>query len=202
MLKKQMQEYVNKSIGKEDTEVQSLQLFQEEYNYINKHSLISSEKINVDKIESASRFNDAYIERCDKETENLINEENISFLEQPLSYLKEHKNEFIYLESPWFEIIGVDAVSIEMDDVFGNYDVMLGLRLQKKLEKELKEQLHTLMQESDSSFDVMFSHDDGLWNVNFALNDISGFSENMSIKEAYILVYSSIFKLAEEIEEK
>ena len=80
------------------------------------------------------RFKDVYIERCDKETEELLAEESSSFLEQPIEYFKNHKNEFMYLESEWFDLIGVDAISFEADSVFGTYDVMMGLKLQKKYE--------------------------------------------------------------------
>ncbi|MFC4322885.1 branched-chain amino acid aminotransferase [Litchfieldia salsa] len=201
MLKKQIEAYVNLKI---DTEGKGhpFELFKEEFNYVNKYNLLPNNDVNLNEIDSSSRFDDAYIERCDKETENVINEENSSFLDHPITYLKEHKNEFIYLESSWFDLIGVDAISIEQDDVFGNYDVMLGLKLQKKMENELKKQLLLLMQEDESSFDVIFSHDDGLWNVNFSLNDIKGFNEEMSIKDAYNLIYSSIFNLVEEIEKR
>ncbi|MBD8067973.1 branched-chain amino acid aminotransferase [Bacillus sp. PS06] len=198
MLRKQIQNYINNKI---ETGEKTLEVYNEEYNYIHKHNLLDA-NTNMNIIEGNSRFNDAYIERSDKETEELLSEENHSFLNQPLTYLKDHKNEFIYLESPWFDIIGVDAVSIEVDDVFGNYDVMLGLKIPKKLEKALKDQLLLLMQNDSTSFELSFSQNDGLWDVNFSLNAINEFHEEMTIGSAYQLVYTSIFQLIEVIEEK
>jgi hypothetical protein len=135
-----------------------------------------------------SNFTDAYIERCSKETETMIANEPSSFLNQPITYLKEHKNEFIYVESILFEQIGVEGVSLEVDDVFGTYDVMLGLKLQKKFEKLLKEQLNSSLQGDEAEFDLMFSHDDGLWELNFALNYVDGYKESLSLNEAFQLI--------------
>jgi hypothetical protein len=146
-----------------------------------------------------SSFTDAYIERCSKETETMITNESNSFLNQPLTYLKEHKNEFIYVESILFEKIGVEGVSLEVDDVFGTYDVMLGLKLQKKFEKMLKEQLNSSLHGDEAKFDLMFSHDDGLWNLNFALNYAEGFKETMSMNEAFQVIHQFLSQLVESI---
>jgi hypothetical protein len=137
---------------------------------------------------SNSNFSDAYIERCSKETETMIAKESSDFLNQPIIYLKEHKNEFIYVESTLFEEVGVEGVSLEVDDVFGTYDVMLGLKLQKKFEKLLKEQLNSSLQGDEAKFDLMFSHDDGLWELNFALNYVDGYKESLSLNEAFQLI--------------
>ncbi|MEW9050671.1 MAG: branched-chain amino acid aminotransferase [Neobacillus sp.] len=130
----------------------------------------------------------AYIERCSKETENMIAQESSAFLNQPLSYLKDHKSEFIYLESTDFEPIGVDAVSLEIDDVFGTYDVMLGLKLQKKYEAVIREYLNSHLNGDEGKFDLIFSGDDGLWNLNFALNYVEGYSEDLSLHSAFNLI--------------
>jgi hypothetical protein len=146
-----------------------------------------------------SNFTDAYIERCSKETETMIANEPSSFLNQPITYLKEHKNEFIYVESILFEQIGVEGVSIEADDVFGTYDVMLGLKLQKKFEKMLKEQLNNSLHGGEAKFDLMFSHDDGLWDLNFALNYVDGYQENISLNDAFQIIHQFLTHLVETI---
>jgi hypothetical protein len=133
-------------------------------------------------------FEGAYIERCSKETENMIAQESSTFLNQPLSYLRKHKSEFIYLESTVFEPIGVDAVSLETDDVFGTYDVMLGIKLQKKYEPAIKDYLNSHLDGDEAKFDLMFSGDDGLWNLNFALNYVAGYSEDLSLNDAFSLI--------------
>jgi hypothetical protein len=146
-----------------------------------------------------SNFTDAYIERCSKETETMIANESSSFLNQPITYLKEHKNEFIYVESTLFEQVGVEGVSLEADDVFGTYDVMLGLKLQKKFEKMLKEQLNHSLHSDETKFDLMFSHDDGLWDLNFALNYVAGYNEDMTLNNAFQLIHQFLFNLVETV---
>lgn len=142
---------------------------------------------------------DAYIERCDKETEELIAKETDSFLSQPLDHLKKHKKEFLFLESKQFEAIHVDAVSLEVDDVFGTYDVMLGLKLQKKFGNVLKEELNQNLKGSEAKFDLLFSNEDGLWDLNFALNYVNGFREDLSIGEAFELIHQFLVKLVEKV---
>ncbi|PAE44273.1 branched-chain amino acid aminotransferase [Bacillus sp. 7884-1] len=148
-----------------------------------------------------SNFTDAYIERCSKETETMIANESSNFLNQTITYLKEHKNEFIYVESKLFEQIGVEGVSLEADDVFGTYDVMLGLKLQKKFEKMLKEQLNNSLQGDEAKFDLMFSYDDGLWDLNFALNYVDGYTENLTIHEAFQLIHQFLNTLVHTIKQ-
>jgi hypothetical protein len=148
-----------------------------------------------------SSFNEAYIERCSKETETMIANESSSFLTQPITYLKEHKSEFIYVESALFEEIGVEGVSLEVDDVFGTYDVMLGLKLQKKFEKLLKEQLNYSLHGDEAKFDLVFSHDDGLWDLNFALNYVDGYTESISIHEALQLIHQFLTTLVHTVKQ-
>lgn len=145
-------------------------------------------------------FEDAYIERCDKQTENMIRNESASFLTQPLVFLKKHKNEFIYLESQSFDAVRADSISLEADDVFGTYDVMLGLRLQKKFAGGLNEFLNGHLNGEGAKFDLVFSGEEGLWNLNFALDYIEGFDENMSIGEAFQLIYRFLSQLMEAVE--
>jgi hypothetical protein len=196
MLKDQIMKYITAQQANENAD--GIGIYKEEKEYAEKNQL-AVDNLLVEK-DANTRFTDAYIERCDKESENMIRNENSSFLSEPLVYLKKHKNEFIYLESNWFELIGIEAVSLEADDVFGTYDVMLGLKLQKKFEKILKEHLNSHLHGDEAKFDLMFSHDDGLWNLNFALNYVEGFTEEMTIGEAFLLIYRFLFKLVEAAE--
>ncbi|TMU88372.1 branched-chain amino acid aminotransferase [Bacillus sp. BHET2] len=150
--------------------------------------------------ETSSRFQDAYIERCNKETEEPIDIEPVVFLNQTISYLKEQKNEFIFLESLWFNVIGVEGVSIEVDDVFGSYDAMLGLKLQKKHRSVIEQFLEKSLQ-GESSYDLLFNGEDGLWDLNFTLNDHSDFHEELSMLAVYELIYSTLFKLLQAVDE-
>ena len=138
------------------------------------------------------------MERCDKETEELLAVEEASFLDQPIQYFTSHINEFIYVESTWFNIISVDAISFEVDSVFRTYDVMLGLKVQKKYGNNINSFLSTNL--NNGVFDLVFNQSDGLWDVNFSLNDMENFDEKWSIKEAFSHIYSLLFQLAETIE--
>lgn len=195
MLKKQIESYISKSLIEKKVE-----LFKEEKDYVEKHKLIADDIIIVEK-ENASRFTDAYMERSNKESEELISEENSAFLSQPIEYLKKNKDEFLYFESQWFELIGVEALSLEVDDVFGTYNAMFGLKFQKKMGEVLKTYLSKELQGGIGSFSLMFNQGDGLWDVNFALDNLKGFREDMSLEEAFNLIYHFVFILVQTIEE-
>jgi hypothetical protein len=196
MLKDQIKQYITEQQNSHSGN--SITIFKEEKDYVEKNQLAGN--LQFSEQDASVRFADAYIERCDKETENMLKNESSSFLSQKLDYLKKHKNEFIYLESNWFDLIGVEAVSVEADDVFGTYDVMLGLKLQKKFEKTLKENLNSQLHGDEAKFDLMFSLEDGLWNLNFPLNYVEGFHEEITIGEAFQLIYRFLFQLVEAAE--
>jgi len=145
---------------------------------------------------------DAYIERLDKETEEVLGKETASFLEQPITYFKNHLNEFMYLESPAFEQINVDAVSFEVDDVFRTYSMLLGLKLQKKYQSNIKEFLTANLHGDDANVSLMFNGDDGLWDLNLSIDHVEGFREDLTISEAYQLVYQLISTLVGTLKSK
>ncbi|WP_010281053.1 hypothetical protein [Bacillus timonensis] len=198
MLQKQMKNYISSELMSEEKQVA---VYQEEKEYIEKYKLISNDITLIEK-DPTTRFLEAYIERCDKETEETLSKELFGFLEHPIDYLQKHKNEFLYFESEWLELIGVDAIAFEMNDVFGTYDVMVGLKLQKKYGPSLKENLRKELQGDEAKFELMFNQNDGLWDLNFALNYVNGFKEEMSLEEAYRLIYQFLFKLVELTEER
>ncbi|MFJ7754528.1 branched-chain amino acid aminotransferase [Peribacillus muralis] len=195
MLRKRMEAYISKSISNDQLEV-----FNEEKEYIEKHKLITEDTTIMLK-ENTSRFADAYIERSNKESEELIAVENASLLAQPIEYLKKNKDEFLYFESNWFELIGVEALSVECDDVFGTYNAMFGLKFQKKMGEALKTYLKMQIQEDVGSFSLMFNQGDGLWDVNFALNNVNGFRDDLTLDDAFNLIYHFLFILVQTIEE-
>ncbi|RUL49872.1 hypothetical protein [Lysinibacillus antri] len=145
---------------------------------------------------------DAYIERCDKETEDTIAQEQSSFLATPITYFKQHLNEFLYIESPTFEAVKIDAISLEVDDVFRTYMVLLGLKVQKKhtstIKTFLEEHLHTT---ETKNYSAMFSGEDGLWELNIPIDFIEGFSESMTVHEALTLALQFIQKLIQTTEQ-
>ncbi|NRD79652.1 branched-chain amino acid aminotransferase [Bacillus sp. BRMEA1] len=194
MLKERILEYIH---DYSEQNGENIALFPEEKEYAQKHELLDVPLVDM---EANLRFSDAYIERCDKETENMIRIESSDFLTQPLVYLHKRQNEFIYIESKWFDIVQVEAISLELDDVFKTYDVMLGLKLQKKFSASIREYLQSHLNGENANFDLIFSNDDGLWNLNFALNDLNGFDENMTIGEGYQLIYRFLFEMIAELE--
>ncbi|MBT2641410.1 branched-chain amino acid aminotransferase [Bacillus sp. ISL-41] len=193
MLKNQVEKYI--TIQKNPVE-----LHNEEKEYAVRQGLLHG--VEVKELESDARFADAYVERGNKETEEFLGEESFKFLNQPIAYFKERKNEFMYLESKWFDLIGVDAVSLEKDDVFGTYDVMLGLKLQKKYESGIKKYLEENLHGEGSRYDLMFDANEGVWSLNFALNGLDGYREDLLIRDAYNLIYGFLFRLAESLENK
>ena len=173
--------------------------FKEEIEYARKQDIINAANT-IKEIDPIARFKDAYIERGDKETEEFLGEESAGFLDQPASYLKKHINEFIYIESDWFSVVNAESICLEVDDVFGTFEVMLGLKLQKKYEKAIKSYLEDELI-GDIKVSLLFSQNDGLWDFNFALNNIEGFNDELPIGEVLVLVYRFLFKLAETIED-
>lgn len=129
------------------------------------------------------------IERCDKETEEVLGKEDPSFLNNIVTYLKEHLNEFVYIESSSFEEARIDSMSIEVDDVFGIYMALFGFRAPKKFGDSIKAYLKENLIGEEIRLSVMFSNEDGLWEMNLPINSIEGYDESMSIEDATKLTH-------------
>ncbi|MGW5891174.1 hypothetical protein [Priestia megaterium] len=197
MLQSNIQTYIEKEMN---VQGQSLSLYQEEKEYALQKELVP-QNLMIEEKEASSRFKDSYIERVDKETDELIAEESpLSFLDTPLSYLEEHRSEFLYVESKWFEFIKLDGCSFEVDDVFGTYKVLTGLHMQKKFSSVLKQFFAKELNDGPTSAQLLFNDKDGLWDVNIELDAIKEFDEKMSIGEALVLTYRFFFHLVEYVE--
>ncbi|MDD1515187.1 hypothetical protein [Priestia megaterium] len=197
MLQSNIQTYIEKEMN---VQGQSLSLYQEEKEYALQKKLVP-QNLMIEEKEESLRFKDSYIERVDKETDELIAEKSpLSFLDTPISYLKEHTSEFLYVESKWFEFIKLDGCSFEVDDVFGTYKILTGLHMQKKFGSLLKQFFAKELNESPTSVQLLFNDKDGLWDVNIELDAIKEFNEKMSIGEVLILTYRFFFHLVEYVE--
>lgn len=197
MLQSNIQTYIEKEMN---VQGQSLSLYQEEKEYALQKELVP-QNLMIEEKEASLRFKDSYIERVNKETDELIAEESpLSFLDTPISYLKEHRSEFLYVESKWFEFIKLDGCSFEVDDVFGTYKVLTGLHMQKKFGSLLKQFFAKELNESPTSVQLLFNDKDGLWDVNIELDAIKEFNEKMSIGEVLVLTYRFFFHLVEYVE--
>ena len=143
---------------------------------------------------------DVYIERCDKESENLLQEEGTEFLEQPIEYLNKNKNEFIYIESNEFDRLGVSGLSLEVDDIFGTYSVLLGLKQKKKVGPAIKSYLENNLHGTEGNYSLVFNQGDGLWDINFAISYVEGFNNQSSIKDSCSLICEFLNKMIQSVE--
>jgi len=198
MIKKQMELQI---ATKRNAQGTRMDFFPEERIYAEKHQLLTSENV-VNEIDTSLRFSEAIIERCNKETEELISKELPTFLGQTLVYLKTNRNEFLYVEFASLTTIGVDAIALEFDEVFETYTAMLGLKLQKKYGNSIKTYLNNHLIGERATYSVLFSEEDGLWHVNIPLDHINNFKENMSLEDAFEHIYRFLFILVENIEEQ
>ena len=196
MLKQQLEQYIAELL---QTEPPKIELYKEEKQYAEKHQLLPAGVEVV--VNDASRFSDAYLERCEKDTVALIIVETSKFLDEKINHLKTHIEEFLYVESNSFDLVGVDAISLEVDDVFKTYTAMFGLQMKKKYESQVKEYLDANLTGEAGKYSVVFSGKDGLFDLNFALDYATGFNEEMTFLEAYDFIYSFIFSMVAEIED-
>ncbi|WP_299088436.1 branched-chain amino acid aminotransferase [uncultured Metabacillus sp.] len=208
MLKDVLKQFIVTEIEKLQKNQQKggiVEIYKEEKDYIERHQIIDDnlrETFTFKEKKPITRFDDAYIERGIKETEEVIDTETSSFLTRPVKYLKEHMDEFIYIETKWLELIGVDAISLEVDDVFKTYDALLGLKLQKKHEKVIRNYLIKESVCKDVSFDLIYNQKDGMWDLNVSLECLQGFIEEITLGEAMCIIYRFLFKLVETVEEE
>lgn len=137
------------------------------------------------------------IERCHKETEAVIQKETGDFLSRSVSYLKENTEEFLYIESPAFEAIRIDALVLEIDDVFQTYTALFGLGLQKKLREPMKSFLDANLQGDGIQYSMLFSGEDGVWDVNVTLNGMEGFDETLTLEQTVQLVVRFVADLVD-----
>ncbi|RKJ08965.1 hypothetical protein D7X33_49875 [Butyricicoccus sp. 1XD8-22] len=146
---------------------------------------------------------DLYIERCNKETEEVISQEAAAFLTTPVKHLKQNLNEFLYIESPAFDPIKTDAITLELDDVFKTYMVLLGFKVQKKHSGTIKGYLeNNLHGDGIKNYSAMFSNEDGLWDLNIPLDFIEGFKEELTISEVIEITYNFLLGLTQTIEQQ
>lgn len=139
-------------------------------------------------------------ERYDKETEELVSKDSMEFLNTPLSHLKEKKNEYVYLQSENMDTLKVDGLVLEYDEVFEVYTAMFGLSFQKKFAPKIEAYLNEHYNSEKMNYSMMFSGDEGLWEINLPLDYIDQFSESFTMEEAYEFLQSFITSLVGAIE--
>ncbi|MFS0781753.1 branched-chain amino acid aminotransferase [Bacillus sp. 1P06AnD] len=196
MLKEQVQQFITNT-AKDHPE--GIVLFPAEQRYAEEKGILPT-NVTYQIGDPKDRFSSIYLELCDKETENFISEQSEDFLSEPIAYFKRHQNEFLYIESAWFDCIGIEGISFEQDDVFKTYNVMTGLKVPKKYQQAIKDFLEDSLAGGQPLYSLMFSQNDGLWELNFTLDYVSGFDHGMTIQEALELIYQLVFSLGKAIE--
>lgn len=139
------------------------------------------------------------VERCHKETEETLAVEGVEFLQQPILFLKQQQEQFIYIEANEFENIKMDAVVLEFDETFQVYTALFGLKLQKKVSQELKVYLRDHLKGMLGSSSAMFNGTEGLWEVNIALDAIEGFTGQETIEQSIALIVRFMENLLKEV---
>lgn len=139
-------------------------------------------------------------ERYNKETEELISKDSMDFLKTPLSHFKEKKNEYAYLQSEGFEAMKVDGLVLEFDEVFEVYTAMFGLAVQKKFAVKIQGYLNEHFQSEKMNYSLMFSGNEGLWEINLPLDYIDQFNDSFSIEETFQFLNTFISSLLTAIE--
>ncbi|MFP3723034.1 branched-chain amino acid aminotransferase [Niallia circulans] len=194
MLKSEMNKYIEECKSQNGGKVV---LFEEEMNYVRKVGLADDHMVME---QTAERFSDLYMELANKETDEVVQENaQERILEDTVDYLERNIDIYLYVETKAFDIVSVDSMSLEVDSVFGTYEVLCGLKSPKKTEKEIRAFMENQLIGDDTSFHLMFNGNDGVWDVNFPLEKINGFHKEMQIGDALKLAYLFLFSLNEKL---
>ncbi|MEK4230551.1 protoporphyrinogen oxidase [Solibacillus sp. FSL H8-0538] len=188
MLKKRMQVYISEQ-GEE------LALFEVEKAYAKKHNLLPQGVI-----AGRKHFQFEVLERCDKESEELIAEEEATFLATPIHYLKAHQNEFIYAATEELDRVRVDAFALEFDEEFEAYTALFAVQLQKKHKTDIQAHLLSSLDIERAKCSVAFNAQESLWEMNIALEAMDDFNDQLTLEQVYEILYTFVFRLIEKVE--
>ncbi|QPC46491.1 hypothetical protein [Mangrovibacillus cuniculi] len=194
MLKKRYQEF----LSQHSQQNVPLQVSEQEYNYVNQYSEMNATNLEV--LEKPEKILSPYVERVEKETEETVKMMDETFLQQDFSFLYRKKSEYVYIESKWFDVIAMESLSIEVDDVFNNIELMFGLRLQKKKMDEIKSFLTDQLSLEKGRLSVLFNGQDGLFDINISLETLPNYQEEMSFSEILSALYDLLFTLHVDLE--
>jgi len=92
-------------------------------------------------------------------------------------------------------MISTESFILEVDSVFKSYELLLGLQLQKKFEKDIRSFIEDALEGDNIRYSLMFNGQEGLWEVNLPLEKINGFNKEMTVSEAIKLAYLFLFDL-------
>lgn len=175
--------------------------FTEEKNYLLEHSFAIDKELQEKN--TPERFQNIYLELANKETDETI-EENVdsAFLSTEIHYFEKKIEEYLYVESDAFSIVGLESLSLEVDSVFRTYEGIFGLKIPKKAEGAIRSFFEKTLAGDHTTYNLMFNAQDGMWDVNLPIEAIPGFSKQMNIGDLLQLIYLFLFQLGEELEKK
>lgn len=139
------------------------------------------------------------LERCHKETEQILAVEETAFLQLPITYFKKEIEQFLYVGASEFEAVKMDAVVIEFDEMFKVHTALFGLSIQKKYSQALKVYLRDHLKGMLGSSSAMFNGDEGLWEVNIAFEAMEGFTGEETIEQAIEKLIAFVTKMLAEV---
>lgn len=129
-------------------------------------------------------MNYTIVDRCLKETDEVIEQQVFNVLQHPLTYLQTHQESFIYVESATFDEVNVDCMTIELDDVFQTYTALFGLRVSKDEEAFLKYFIETETNPTLAKHAILYAQADKMFDMNLTLEALDGFEANWTIEQA------------------
>ena len=195
MIKKNMMKYIEN-----DGENGKISVLPFESAYLLENALEDEENIIIGTI--SNRLGQPYMELANKESDEVIKQGMpASFLEEKISLLKLNLEEYLYVEADLFTIIQVDGLTLEVDSVFRKYDALFGFRAPKKQEQLIRAYFVEQLGE-EATYSLMFNGQDGLWDVNFPIENVDGFTEDLTVAETLELFYQFMFELGKKLEEK
>lgn len=195
MIKKNMMKYIEND-GKNG----KISVLPIERAYLLENGLADEENIVIGNI--SDRLGQTYMELANKESDEVIKQGMpASFLEEKISLLKLNLEEYLYVESDLFNIIQVDGLTLEVDSVFRKYDALFGFRAPKKQEQLIRAYFAEQLGDK-ATHSLMFNGQDGLWDVNFPIENVDGFTEDLTVAETLELFYQFMFELGKKLEEK
>ncbi|MFP7470339.1 branched-chain amino acid aminotransferase [Niallia taxi] len=195
MIKANMMKYIEKNATNSKISVLPL-----ERAYVLENELAKEENIAVSEL--TDRLGQTYMELANKESDEVV-KDNLpaSFLNDKISLLKANLEEYLYIESDLFDIIQVEGLTLEVDSVFRKYDALFGFKAPKKQEGVIRAYFAEQLGE-ENSYSLMFNGQDGLWDVNLPIENVAGFTEDLTIAQALELFYQFMFGLGKKLEEK
>lgn len=196
MLKQQIERYIHLALGAGE---QTVALHDEMKGFAEKHRLIP-DNVTVVAKDEAARFSDAYVERCEKGTSALVLVEIPLFLTEPITHLQKHSQEFVHVESESFRLLGINAVSLEFDEKTETYEVKLGFKAKPEADLPLRTYLAEGLVGIEPNYQISFSEEGNLWHIQFPLNGLARFDEEMTLLDAFENIYHFLYAFIETLE--